>query len=310
MAEHTLDPTPETVHGQFSSRLEPCLTVQAGDIIHVRTVDVMWGTEQHRAPGTPRQRLERGDSPRHDGPALCGPVAVQNAGPGDVLVVEFLEIIPATWGWSFAGDSLFNAELNEAVGVNEDYLLRWSIDRGEGVARSEQGHEVPIHPFLGTVGCAPAGEGWHSGWHPRRTGGNLDCPLLGAGATLYVPVEVPGALLSIGDGHAAQGDGELAGSAIECPMERVSVRCRLLRGPRLEAPQATTPEGWVTLGVGAALDEAAHMATRGMLDWLSAERGMTRPEALTLLSVAGSLRVTQLVNEILGVHLVFDPDSV
>ena len=224
--------------------------------------------------------------------------------------MEFLEVIPAAWGWSYAGDSLFNGGLNDALEVREDYLLRWTIDRDADIARSGHGHSVPIRPFLGTVGCAPAGDGWHSGWHPRRTGGNMDCPLLDAGATVFLPVEVPGALLSVGDGHAAQGDGELGGSAIECPMERVSLRCHLLRGPRLEAPRATTPEGWVTLGMGGTLEEAAQMLARGMLDWLQAERAMARPEALTLLSVAGSLRVTQLVNEIVGVHLVFDPDAI
>lgn len=308
MATHTLNPTERTFHGQFSESLEPCLTVSSGDRVSLRTVDVTWGIEQHGPPGTPRRRVSHDDTARNDGPALVGPIAVEDAEPGDALVVFFEEIVPAEWGWSYAGDSLFNASLNEAVGVKEELLLRWSLDPETGTAESERGHALRLHPFLGTVGCTPAGSGWHSGWRPRPTGGNLDCPLITAGTTLVLPVEVDGALLSLGDGHAAQGDGELCGSAIECPMDHVAIRIALRKQQAPTVPRVIATERWGTLGMGETLEQAAHRATREMIDWLEAERDLERAEALTLLSVAGSLRITQLVNGVVGTHLVFDPD--
>lgn len=309
MATYTLAPTEATLHGQFSPSLAPCLTVAPGDRGTLRTVDVTWGVEQHGAPGTPRRRMPHADTPRNDGPALLGPIAVEGAEPGDALIVSFEEIIPADWGWSYAGDSGFNASFNEAVGVEDELLLRWSLDVDAGTAESERGHTLPLRPFLGTVGCAPAEPGWHSGWRPRPTGGNLDCPLLTAGTTLILPVEVDGALLSLGDGHAAQGDGELCGSAIECPMASVTIRLTLQKQQAPTVPRVVTTEKWGTLGVGDTLEHASRRATREMVDWLEVERDVERAEALTLLSVAGSLRVTQLVNGTVGTHLLFPADG-
>lgn len=309
MATHTLDPTEATLHGQFSSSLDPCLTVAPGDQVSLRTVDVTWGVEQHGAPGTPRQRVSHADTPRNDGPALLGPIAVEGAEPGDALAISFDEIVPAGWGWSYVGDSLFNASFNKAVGVEEELLLRWSLDTDAGTAESERGHALRLHPFLGTVGCAPADPGWHSGWRPRPTGGNLDCPLLTAGATLILPVEVDGALLSLGDGHAVQGDGELGGSAIECPMESVTIRLTLRKQQAPTVPRVVATEKWGTLGMGETLEHASQRATREMIDWLEEERDVERSEALTLLSLSGSLRVTQLVNGTVGTHLLFAPDA-
>jgi len=309
MATHTLDPTEATLHGQFSASLAPCLTVASGDRISLRTVDVTWGVEQHGAPGTLRRRVPHTDTPRNDGPALLGPIAVEGAEPGDALAISFEEIVPADWGWSYAGNSMFNASLNEAVGVEEELLLRWSLDADAGTAESECGHALHLRPFLGTVGCAPAGLGWHSGWRPRPTGGNLDCPLLTAGTTLILPVEVEGALLSLGDGHAAQGDGELCGSAIECPMDPVTIQVTLQKRQAPAVPRVVATERWGTLGMGETLEDASRRATREMIDWLEEERDMERAEALTLLSLAGSLRVTQLVNGTVGTHLIFNSDA-
>jgi acetamidase/formamidase len=304
----SLAPGRDTLHGSFSRALAPAVTIASGDRIAVETVDVTWGVEQHGAPGTPRKRAPKGDGPRYDGPALCGPIYIEDARPGDVLAVSIERVVPASWGWSYAGDGPFNAALNRALDVDDALLVRWTLDREDGWAVSERGCRVPLRPFLGTIGCAPAADGWHSGWIPRATGGNLDCPLLTAGSTLYLPVAVPGGLLSLGDGHAAQGDGELGGSAIECPMETVVLRVAVRRGPSVEGLRAETPAGWVTLGVGDTLEAATHRAVRTMLDWLEAAFDVARTEALTLLSVAGSLRVTQLVNGRVGTHLVFDPD--
>ncbi len=149
----------------------------------------------------------------------------------------------------------------------------------------------------------PAAAGRHSTVPPRPTGGNIDCKELVAGSTLYLPVEVAGGLFSLGDGHAVQGDGEAAGPALECPMERVSVRFEVLEDMPLRMPQADTPAGWLTFGFHEDLDEAMWLALEGMLDVLE-RRGYNRKEALMLASLVVDLRVTQVVNITKGVHAV------
>lgn len=159
----------------------------------------------------------------------------------------------------------------------------------------------------------PPEPGRHSTVPPRWHGGNLDCRELVAGSTLYLPVPVEGALLSVGDGHAAQGDGEVSGTAIECPMERVDLTLGLLPelfGRPLTTPVARTPAGWVTMGLGDDLDEAAAEAMDAMLDVLAAVHGLGRSEALALASVVVDLRVTQVANQTFGVHAVLPPGAV
>ena len=157
------------------------------------------------------------------------------------------------------------------------------------------------------MGVPPAEPGRHSTIPPYWHGGNLDCRELVAGATLYLPVTVPGALLSVGDGHAAQGDGEVSGTAIECPIERADLTLDVLPdlfGAPVTTPVARTPAGWVTMGVADDLDEAMAIALDAMLDVMAALHGVGRSDALALASVVVDLRVTQVVNQVVGVHAV------
>ena len=317
---HTLEPDRPNFHGQFSPHLAPVLTIASGDTVRCRTLDVAWGLEPRKEDGS-RTTVQPREAPRDDGPCLLGPIAVEGAEPGDWLAVHVEAVVPGEYGWTWAGDvGFFNDALNRALGVDEGapFLLRWSLDAGAMVGTSHLGHRVPLRPFLGCLGLCPGprhegADGWIGAWTPRRTGGNLDCRALTAGSTLYLPVERHGALLSLGDGHAAQGDGEVSGTAIECPMERVDLRIeRREAAPfgTLVAPLAETPEGWVTFGFGPTLDAAATAALVDMLDLLKAQRGLVRKEALALTSVAVDVRVTQLVNGVVGAHAVLPHDAI
>jgi acetamidase/formamidase len=312
MAIHTLVPERATLHGQFSAALPPALTVASGDTVHCRTLDVSWGLEARRADGAPRQVFPR-EGPRDQGPALIGPIAIAGAQPGHVLEVRIEAVVPGPYGWTFGGEiGFFNGGLNRALGVAEGppELLRWSLDGAALEGVSHLGQRVRLRPFLGTLGLCPAGEGWLPAWPPRRTGGNLDCKELVAGTRLYLPVEVPGGLLSLGDGHAAQGDGESSGNGIECPLEHVALRLILREDLTLQAPRADTPAGWATFGFSESLDEALAMALNAMLDLMAERYGLSRKLALALLSVAADARVTQLVNGVRGAHVLLPHDAI
>jgi acetamidase/formamidase len=159
------------------------------------------------------------------------------------------------------------------------------------------------------MGNAPAGPDEAPTAPPRRVGGNLDCRELISGSTLWLPVEVEGALFSVGDGHGAQGDGEAGSTGIECPMERVELSFSVRRDMTIDAPCAQTPAGFLTLGFGADLDDATEAALSGMLEHLQRLYGWTRSEAAVLASLAVDLRITQIVNGTVGVHAVLPPKS-
>jgi acetamidase/formamidase len=303
-----LEPTAGTLHGWFDKDLPPALTVDPGTTVRFRTLDSGWSAGPHT--GGERQRV-----PEHApgmGHALTGPVAVRGAQPGMVLEVRIDDAVPGAWGTTYAG--VRGTAWNARLGITEPVVVPWEIDVVAGTARTPAGHSVATRPFLGVIGMPPAEPGRHSTVPPRWHGGNLDCRELVAGSTLYLPIPVEGALLSVGDGHAAQGDGEVSGTAIECPMERVDLtlglRDHLLAGRPLTTPVARTPAGWVTMGLGDDLDEAAAEAMDAMLDVLVALHGIGRSGALALASVAVDLRVTQVANQIFGVHAVLPPGAV
>lgn len=313
MAVYHLEPDRPNLHGQFSALLDPVLTVESGDTIQCRTLDVAWGLEG-RKPDTPwRRTVQPRESPRDDGPCLLGPIAVRGARPGHVLEVHLEDIVPGMYGWTFAGEiGFFNTSLNRTLGVAEGdpFLLRWELDAASRTGISHLGHRIRLSPFMGTLGLCPAGEGWISAWPPRRTLGNTDCRALTAGSVLYIPVEVPGVLLSLGDGHAAQGDGESSGTALECPMDRVTIRVVLREDLNYPQPRARTPEGWVTFGFSESLDDAIGQALNAMLDLVQEERGVSRKVALALTGAAADVRITQLVNGVRGVHVVFPHQAI
>jgi acetamidase/formamidase len=185
------------------------------------------------------------------------------------------------------------------------HLIRWELegDVGRGGGRS-----VRLAPFLGVMGMPPPEPGFHSTHPPRQWGGNIDCKELVAGATLYLPIPVEGALFSTGDGHAAQGDGEVSGTAIECPVSAV-LTLDVRDDIELEWPFARAGDSWLTFGFDEHLGRAARIAVDGMLDLMERELGMSRDDALAFASVVVDLRVTQVVNGVLGIHAVLRDDA-
>jgi acetamidase/formamidase len=273
-----------TLHGYFSSVLTPVLSVDPGDSVRFQSLNARWHWERDT------DFVER-DAELHSGHALTGPVEVRGARAGQTLVVSIDEVTPRNWGVTFARGTPFG----------------WRIDGG--TATDERGKTVSLAPFLGVIGMPPADLGIHSTGPPRRSGGNIDCKLLVAGTTLYLPIPVDGALLSAGDGHAAQGDGEVSGTAIECPLERAQLTLAL-SDLELRSPIARTRDAWVAFGFDEDLDLAAEHAMATMLDLMERELDLERPHALALSSVVVDLHVTQIVNGTKGVHAVLRDDAI
>jgi acetamidase/formamidase len=243
------------------------------------------------------------------GHALLGPIAVYGAEPGDALTVEIVNLRPARSGSTRVGG--WSSLVNDRLAISDPARRRidWDIDVEHGVARA-LGFEVELRPFLGVIGLAPGESGIYSTVPPRSTGGNIDCRELTVGSTLVLPVAAPAALLSFGDGHGAQGDGEVAGTAIECAMDEVELNLGLLKGAGLKNPEASTPAGYITFGFSTDLDEAMLTAVEAMIDHIQREFVLDRREATTVATVAVDLRVTQVVNGTLGVHALFDASRV
>ena len=300
MAIYHLVPDQHTLHGTFSRDFAPVLTIDPGDTVVYRTLDAGWGLEPPRADGSERRRFAPRDPERDAGHALCGPIAVRGAQPGMVLAVRVNALRPGPYGWTWAGGSPSVA--GARLGIARETTLRWTLDADALTGRDQFGHLIDLHPFMGVMGLPPAEPGLHPTAPPRATGGNIDCKELGVGSTLYLPISVPGALFSVGDGHAAQGDGEVSKTAVECPMEQVSLTFDLADGPALATPRADTPAGWITFGFHTDLNEATLLALDDMLDLLGTLHGVERPEALALASVLIDLHVTQIANGVHGVH--------
>ncbi|MFJ9371354.1 acetamidase/formamidase family protein [Nocardia sp. NPDC101769] len=293
-----LEPGDETLHGFFSSDLPPVLTVDPGDSVRLRTLDAWWSSGPYiNGPIAERPRV-----PQHRdgyGHALIGPIAVRGARPGLVLSIHVGSLVPDSWGTSATPQS----ELNSRYGIADPGAVHaWQLDTATMTGRNQHGHTVGLRPFLGVMGMPPPEEGPHPTFPPRWHGGNLDCKELVAGSTLFLPVSVEGALLSVGDGHAAQGDGEISGTAIECPMTQVDLTLDLHHGWKLDGPVALTPSGWVTLGLGDTLDEATFQALDSMFALICRLHRISRPDAILLASVAVDIRVTQIVNGVVGAH--------
>ena len=275
---HELPLDAANLHGAFSRELEPVLAVDPGDSVRISVPGFSWET----APGV---RLAPTDPGRDTGHALAGPIEVRGARAGQTLAVRVDEVTPGSWGVTHGGS-----------GHRLDWALADGLGRGGGAV-------VRLAPFLGVLGMPPDEPGLHATRPPRHCGGNVDCKELVAGSTLYLPIPVDGALFSAGDGHAAQGDGEVSGTAIECPVDAqltLDVRDDL----ELAWPLARTADAWLTFGLHEHLGRAARIALDGMLDLIVRERGVSRDDARALASVVVDLRVTQVVNRVHGVHAV------
>ena len=283
MARHELPLDAAVLHGHFSRELEPVLTVDPGDAIAFSVPNAGWDVGRDE-PFSPR-------NPELDtGHALAGPIEVRGARAGQVLAVGIDAVVPGSWGVTFGG---------------EGHRLDWELD-GE-VGRAE-GRAVRLAPFLGVLGMPPDEAGVHSTIPPRRCGGNIDCKELVAGTTLYLPIPVDGARFSAGDGHAVQGDGEVSGTAIEAPVE-AQLTLDVREDLELEWPIARVDGAWLAFGFDEHLGHAAKIAVDGMLDLMVRELDLDRNDALAFASVVVDLRVTQVVNQVLGVHAVLRDDA-
>jgi acetamidase/formamidase len=299
-----------TLHGHFSRDREPVVEVRPGDVIRFSTLDAGWGLEPPRVDGSERTRFSPLDPELDAGHALIGPAAVLGALAGQTLVVGIEEVRVGSYGLTVAGG--WSTFLNDRLGVGEgeSKVLAWELDADAAVGRDRDGREVALAPFLGVLGMPPPEPGIHPTGPPRAWGGNLDCKELVAGTTLFLPIPVDGALFSAGDGHARQGDGEVSSTAIECPLERAQLSLSLRDDLELAAPIARTPDSWLAFGLGEDLDEAAANAVESMLELMERELGLERREALALASLVVDLRVTQVVNGVLGVHAVLRDDAI
>jgi acetamidase/formamidase len=286
---HELPLERRTLHGHFSRELAPVLSVEPGDSVRFQTLNAGWRWEADR------EFLDERDAEGLDGGhALCGPIEVRGARAGQTLLVQIDEVQPGPWGVTFGDGEAFH----------------WQIDAASGQATNDRGATVSLAPFLGVIGMPPGEPGVWSTIPPRRSGGNIDCKLLVRSSTLFLPIENDGALLSLGDGHAVQGDGEVSGTAIECPLAAAQVTLTVRDGLELRMPVARTHDAWVAFGFDRDLNVAAELATETMLDLMERELGVDRKHALALASVAVDLAVTQVVNDVKGVHAVLADGSI
>lgn len=281
-------------HFGWDNSLEPVARIAPGDSVELAALEASGG---RITPSSAHADVLELDAEFAN--PVTGPVWVQGAAPGDALVVELLEFSLSGWGWTaiIPGFGLL------AEDFTEPYLHLSAYD-ARGVEFTPE-IWLPTRPFAGTIGVAPAEAGRHSAIPPRAVGGNLDCRDIVAGARLWLPVAVPGALFSLGDTHAAQGDGEVCGTAIETPLT-VRVRLDLVKHARLQAPRLELPaaaaappppsDHVVTFGIGPDLHAAARDAVRAMIDLLGAEYRLTPELAYCVCSVAAHLRVSEVVN--------------
>jgi acetamidase/formamidase len=294
-------------HLAWDAGIPPILTVPSGSEIDIDALDASCG--QITAASTVDD-LAALDFSRVD--QVCGPVFVEGARPGDTLEIELLDFQPADWGWTAAipGFGLLADEFPDPV-------LRITRLSG-GRAEFLPGVTIPLAPFCGVLGLASPGEP-RSTIPPTEQGGNMDTRHLTAGAALWLPVAVPGALFSLGDGHAAQGDGEVCGTSIETPMQ-ARVRLTVRSDVRVTAPEfrtagplgtSTNTAAWLAAdGVGPDLMAAARDAVRRMIDRLGQQHGLAAIDAYLLFSVAGDLRISEIVDQPNWIVTAYCPTSI
>lgn len=296
--DHELDSTDENIHTEWDNTLDPRLTIESGDVVRFECRDASNG--QFSPDSSVDEVLEVDASQIHP---MTGPVAIKGAQPGDVLEVELLEFEHDGWGYTvvYPGDQ--GKGLLPGQFPNPDLHI-WELEND--VAKFVDGIRIPVHPFPGNIGVVPAEKGKHSTIPPRDVGGNIDIKHLTAGSKLYLPIEVRDGMFSIGDCHAAQGDGEVCVTGIESPMT-VSA-CLVLRQdidipqPRFLSDHPFTPSGQDelvvgTTGVGDDLMTASKRAVEQMIDHLHTERGLSRGKAYMLCSAAVDLKINEVVND-------------
>jgi len=339
-ALHELRATPKTVHwGYFDAALAPAITVANGDIIRAEAIT-------NHAGDAPELMMDGGITaifdaipPEDRNPGvhiMTGPIFVEGAKPGDVLEVRYLQMTPrlrygsnlaANWGHLYKefGEkervtiyrmdaATQTAEAEFAYDFPGKYLIPGTITRAGDCCREPalRGIRVPVRPHLGTAGVAPDVAGRVSSIPPGAHGGNIDNWRIGAGATMFYPVQVDGALFSIGDPHISQGDGEISGTAIEASLD-VMFQVFIRRDFSFPSPLLQTADSFMTHGFDEDLNQAMRNASLEMLRLLTEHRGLSRNDAYSLMSVAADFAVTQVVDGRQGVHArichaVFPPE--
>jgi len=300
---HRLSASSSSTHwGYFDPELEPVLEIKDGEIVEIGTVsggpEVLPLTD-YTVSDHHRDILNEVTRRMLPGHILTGPIAIEGAEPGDVLEIKILDIaLAADWGWNIIRPTL--GTLPEKFPSAR--LIHVGIDQESGRLSLPWGMELNARPFFGVMGVAPPLEwGVQSSIEPRAFGGNLDLRHLVPGATLYLPVFRPGALFSIGDGHAIQGDGEVCLTAVETALKGV-FQFTLRRDMELDGPFAESESHYITVGLDPDLDDAAKSALWNMICLLEKRHGMSTEDAYSLFSMAGDLHITQLVNRSKGVH--------
>ena len=299
---------PDAFAYAWDNSIAPALEIESGEtiLLHVRDA-----SDEQIGPTSAVDAVAALDFSKVN--PVSGPVYVKGAEPGDTLAVDLLEFQPPTWGWTaiIPGFGLLAEEF-------PDPWLRIS-EVSEGAVRFSDRITLPFRPFPGTLGVAPAEPGSHSIVTPSRWGGNMDTKHLNPGATLYLPVGVEGALFSLGDTHAAQGDGEVCGTAVETAMDAV-LRLSVRKDVLVDAPQYDVPAGaiaeherssyHVCTGVGPDLMECTRDAVRATIGWLGENHGLGREEAYAAASVACDLRIHEVVDTPNWVVGCFIPQSI
>jgi acetamidase/formamidase len=341
MALHELRATPSTVHwGYFDASLAPVLSVRSGDLIQAETISPHAGDDPDLMFDPAIEALYRGiaEEDRYPGPhIMTGPIYVENARPGDMLEVRYLRMVPrcrygsnlaAQWGHLYQelgskervtiyriNDGGLTAEALYAYDFPGKYTVPGTITRCPACDRQSAlaGIRIPVRPHLGAAGVAPDAPGRISSIPPGKHGGNIDNWRIGAGATMYYPVQVDGALFSIGDPHISQGDGEISGTAIESSLN-VLFQIAVRRDFTFPSPLLETPDSWIVHGFHEDLNVAMRAAALDMLTLLTEHRHLSKDDAYSLMSVAADFGVTQVVDQRQGIHVsvpraIFPADS-
>ena len=289
--------TADQTHNKFSAAIPPAITVPSGAVIEAYTHEATGG---QLALGSTLADLEALDNDLIH--TLTGPVYVEGAEPGDTLAVTLIELEPGDWGWTgiWPDFGILAGEENHLD------LKTYAIDKQTNTVEFADGIRIPLQPFAGVMGVAPATRDMLDTIPPRSNGGNMDDRNIIAGTTVYFPIFVEGALFSIGDTHAVQGMGEVGGSAVEVPM-RIVYQVDVIKGGReLSEPKYETEAYYATTGFAPTIDEAAKKATRYMIDHVVAEYGLSRSDAYMLCSLACDLKIAEVVdvpNMLVAMHL-------
>ncbi len=308
---HKLPATPQTVaYGYYWSEAKPALTIASGDLVDVTTM-LTNSPNRLEAAGVPPAEVEQelrdivtqvtGSARGPGGHILTGPIFVEGADSGDVLEVRIVSIdLKIPYGYN--GCSGFARDLCVRGDPTATRIIR--LDAKRKVGMFAPGIEVPLHPFFGSMGVAPAASlGRMSSNPPSTHAGNLDNKELVAGTTLYIPIFVKGALFEVGDGHAAQGDGEVDQTAIETSL-RGRLQLTVRKDMKLDWPRAETPTHWITMGTDTSLTKATRIAIDQMVKLLMEKKDLTQMAAYQLASIAADLRITELVDGNVGVHMM------